>query len=154
MDKEITNYLDNIKKHVMCQLTNEESISFSEINKFPGCCGVYFIYDEDDELVYIGAGLNIKDRCSQYINRSAGGTFRFNLIQNKELPNGTIKEIKANKQLNDKWIKKIKEEYKAKIIKVNGEERDIAYEEAVYIVAFKPLCNKFSLSTKKNRHLD
>lgn len=149
MKKEIIDYLENIKKIVGDQLTNQELISFSDTDKFPNYGGVYFIYDKDDELVYIGAGLNIKKRCMQYVSKGDGATFRFNLIQIKELPDTKISEIKSNKEINDKWIKKIKEEYKAKFIKVDGLEKDIAYEENVYIVAFKPICNKFSLSTKK-----
>ena len=49
------------------------------------------------------------------------------------------------KKLNAIYVDIIKNDYMAKFIKVKGKKSDVAYEELVYIAAFKPKLNKFNL---------
>lgn len=67
----------------------EGPISFKDVNKLPQEKGVYFIYDKD-KLVYIGESgtgkkQRIRERCSQYVNKGSGATFRDKLMKDKNL---------------------------------------------------------------------
>lgn len=146
MNNNIKSYLQNIQQEVLNTLSKEAFVSFSHIENFPTESGVYFIYDKNKTLVYIGAAMNIQHRCNQYIIASnTGATFRYNLIQNLMKPHNTIAEIKKMKQLNFKYALLIKNYYSAKFILVPGTKRNVAYEESIYISAFNLKLNKFNL---------
>lgn len=43
----------------------------AELKKLPGKSGVYIMHGENDEILYIGKAVNLKNRVSQYFQRSA-----------------------------------------------------------------------------------
>ena len=45
----------------------------NELNTIPTNPGVYLMYDENDEIIYIGKAKNLKNRVSQYFLRSQSG---------------------------------------------------------------------------------
>lgn len=76
---------------------------------FPEKRGVYFIYDKNGELVYIGcahkAERNLKARCSQYIHSGdIGATFTFKIMR--------YDQSICNKDDMKKAIAIIKQDYK------------------------------------------
>lgn len=146
MNTSIEAYLQNIQQDVLSTLSAQNFIKFKYIENFPTESGIYFIYDKSNTLVYIGAAMNIQKRCNQYISpTNTGATFRYNLIQSQKKQKDTITEIKKMKKLNAIYVDIIKNDYMAKFIKVKGKKSDVAYEELVYIAAFKPKLNKFNL---------
>lgn len=146
MNAEIKEYLQNIQDNVLSTLCTENFIEFNDIDNFPTGRGIYFIYDKNKTLVYIGAAMNIQKRCKQYISsKNTGATFRYNLIQDEEEIKCTIKKIKDMIELNETYVDIIKNDYSAKFILIQKTEKDIAYEETVYIAAFNPKLNKFNL---------
>src|ERR1051326_9544149 len=38
------------------------------LESLPSSCGVYLVYDQEDELIYVGKEKNLKRRLSQYRN--------------------------------------------------------------------------------------
>jgi excinuclease ABC subunit C len=38
------------------------------LESLPGSPGVYLVYDQQDELIYVGKAINLKRRLSQYRN--------------------------------------------------------------------------------------
>src|SRR5436853_5769259 len=38
------------------------------LESLPGSAGVYLVYDQSDELIYVGKAINLKRRLSQYRN--------------------------------------------------------------------------------------
>lgn len=146
MNTNIKNYLQNIQQDVLNTLSQKTFVNFTNIKDFPTGSGIYFIYDKNKTLVYIGAAMNIQHRCNQYIKATnTGATFRYNLIQSQKKQKNTIKEIKKMKKLNALYADIIKNDYSAKFILIQGTKRDVAYEEAVYIAAFNLKLNKFNL---------
>ena len=146
MKNDIKSCLMLLKMSIENELNKQTAISFKNLNQFPTGSGVYFIYNEQNELIYIGAGMSIIDRCSQYIRPGDhGGTLRLNMIQKDLYPNEKIKKIKTMKSENDQYATIIETTCTARFIPVVGTEDDVAYEEAVYIAAFKPKYNKFKL---------
>lgn len=144
--------IDQVKSNIDDLLTTKQYADFSAIKQFPRSLGIYFIYNKNNDLEYIGAGNDIMIRCNQYISyTNTGATFRYNLIQYREkMFNSTIEEIKKNSTLNKKYAKEIKKNYKCKFITVNDfydgiDAQTIAYWESVCIIAYKPILNKFNL---------
>lgn len=146
MNENIINYLQNIKDDVSNILDNTDAVKFNDISNFPNESGIYFIYDQNSNLVYIGAAMNIQKRCKQYIYpKNTGATFRYNLIQKEKKTRKSISAIKKMEKLNSAYANIIKEHYSAKFILVSEDKRTIAYEESVYISAFNLPLNKFNL---------
>lgn len=144
-------FINQMKTNIDNLLGIKQYTGFSSIEQFPKDLGIYFIFNENNDLEYIGAANNIKKRCKQYIGpRDTGATFRYNLIQNKVKPNLSIKAIKKCSALNYKYAKKIECDYKCKFITLSDfdnkiDKNIIAYWESVCIIAYKPILNKFNL---------
>ena len=91
--------LDDVLKKAENQLLNSNRIKFKKCKDWrkenvPNEPGIYAIFENDDELIYIGESGNLKDRMNE-INRTVNYSFR------KQFGHIRYKGIKSRKKFAD-----------------------------------------------------
>lgn len=57
-------------------------LAIKELNKLENCYGIYFIYNDKDQLIYIGKSKNLAHRIIQSIKKRRGTKFAYILVKN------------------------------------------------------------------------
>lgn len=148
--KNFLNEISNTTLKYVDKKINKAILYNFHTKNFPKKRGVYFIYDKNGELVYIGcahkAERNLKDRCSQYIHSGdTGATFTFKIMDDI-LHTPVIKrddQAICNKDDMKKAIAIIKQDYKIRFLELDGniKSSQIQLLEMACITAYNPKYN-------------
>lgn len=81
------------------------------LNKIPESCGVYYFYNKEGEVIYVGKSVNMRDRALSHFNAKDGGSHQRLL---NELTNADVKETGSELAallLESEEIKRYKPKY-------------------------------------------
>ncbi|MGE5356848.1 MAG: exonuclease domain-containing protein [Deltaproteobacteria bacterium] len=61
--------LDNLLNETILDTRYPQGIGYEQVSKLPEKTGIYFFYNEYDEVIYIGKSINIKKRIKQHFQK-------------------------------------------------------------------------------------
>ncbi|MCD2259256.1 exonuclease domain-containing protein [Psychroserpens luteolus] len=111
LDKHIIK--DNIKTEIIKRLNDNHRVI---IDKLPSITGVYYIHDENGEIIYIGKSKNIKHRINQHFTNNSTKSKKLQLLAKSVTYEATgselvallkeSEEIKRNKPLYNRALRR------------------------------------------------
>ena len=111
LDKHIIK--DNVKSEIIKRLKDNHKVI---IDKLPAVTGVYYIHDENGEIIYIGKSKNIKHRINQHFTNTSTKSKKIQLLAKSVTYEATgselvallkeSEEIKRNKPLYNRALRR------------------------------------------------